>query len=278
MGVPVVTGSATARSRTATADRRRELGACLRSYRERVAPAAVGLPDRGRRRTPGLRREEVAALAGVGLTWYTWLEQGRVTASDEVLTAVGRVLGIDGPGIAHLTRLSRDGGPAAGTAPEELAPVLASWPGHPAVLLDARLGVVAANDAWEAAVGRPADDDPGRRHVLWQLAADPAARARFEPDPGPAVLSCPGPGPDELLAALHRRFRMASDLDPTDPGTRGVRAALRADAPERTPLWECRGVGAFGRPRVRLGGVDRTAYLLGEAGVPGAAILVLLPS
>lgn len=114
--------------------------------------------------------------------------------------------------------------------------------------------------------------------MLWQLGADPAARARFEPDPGPAALSCPGPGPDELLAALHRRFRMAWDLAPTDPGTRGVRDALRADAPERAPLWECRGVGAFGRPRARLGGVDRTAYLLGEAGVPGAAILALLPS
>lgn len=276
MGVPVVTGSA-APPRATTADRRRELGACLRSYRERVAPATLGLPDRGRRRTPGLRREEVAVLAGVGLTWYTWLEQGRVTASDEVLTAVGRVLGIDASGVAHLIRLSRDGGPAVGAAPEELAPVLASWPAHPAVLLDARLGVVAANDAWEAAVGRPADGDPGRRHVLWQLAADPAARARFGPGPDPAVPRF-GPGPDELLAALHRRFRMASDLDPADPGTRGVRDALRTDAPERAPLWECRGVGAFGRPRVRLGGADRTAYLLGEAGAPGAAVLVLLPS
>ena len=66
MGVPVVTGSA-APPRATTADRRRELGACLRSYRERVAPATLGLPDRGRRRTPGLRREEVAVLAGVGL-------------------------------------------------------------------------------------------------------------------------------------------------------------------------------------------------------------------
>ncbi|WP_226352217.1 MULTISPECIES: helix-turn-helix domain-containing protein [unclassified Pseudonocardia] len=267
MGVPVVTGSASARVRpTTTTDRRRELGACLRSYRERVAPAAVGLPDRGRRRTPGLRREEVAALAGVGLTWYTWLEQGRVTASDEVLAAVGGVLGIDAPGVAHLVRLSRDGAAPAATAPEELLPVLASWPGDPAALLDAQLGVVAVNDAWEAAIGRPADGHPGRRHVLWQLAADPAARARI------------GPDPDELLTALHRRFRMASDLDPAAPGTRGVRDVLHAEAPERAPLWECRGVGAFGRPRVRLGGVERTAYLLGEAGAPGAAVLVLLPS
>src|SRR5690242_18900745 len=69
--------------------RRRELGAFLRSRRERLTPADVGLPEGGRRRTPGLRREEVASLAGVGMTWYTWLEQGRdINASDQVLAAL----------------------------------------------------------------------------------------------------------------------------------------------------------------------------------------------
>ncbi|HJU48693.1 MAG TPA: hypothetical protein VJ689_11180, partial [Gaiellaceae bacterium] len=55
--------------------RRRELGAFLRSRRERIAPERVGLPRGRRRRTPGLRREEVAQLSAVGVTWYTWLEQ-----------------------------------------------------------------------------------------------------------------------------------------------------------------------------------------------------------
>ncbi len=76
--------------RTAEALRRAELGAFLRSRRERITPADVGLPAIGRRRTPGLRREEVAQVAGVGVTWYTWLEQGRdITVSDQVLDAVG---------------------------------------------------------------------------------------------------------------------------------------------------------------------------------------------
>ena len=57
--------------------RRREAGDFLRSRRQRLTPAEVGLPDGFRRRTPGLRREELAMLAGVGTTWYTWLEQGR---------------------------------------------------------------------------------------------------------------------------------------------------------------------------------------------------------
>src|SRR6202034_2063094 len=57
--------------------RRGELGAFLRSRRARITPDQVGLPFNGRRRTPGLRREEVAQLAGIGVAWYTWLEQGR---------------------------------------------------------------------------------------------------------------------------------------------------------------------------------------------------------
>ncbi|MEU6697229.1 helix-turn-helix domain-containing protein [Pseudonocardia sp. NPDC046786] len=257
MGVPGVTGTAP------TVARRRELGRCLRSYRERVTPQRVGLPEGARRRTPGLRREEVAALAGVGLTWYTWLEQGRVSASDQVLRAVGRVLGIDEVGVAHLCRLAREDDPVPGPAAGALRPLLASWPDQPAVLLDDLLGVVAANRAWEAAVGPPAQDTAGRRNVLWQLAADPAARHRIGRT-------------DELLAALHRRFRMASDLDPGRPAAHRVRDALRHDAPERAALWDCRGIGAFGRPRVRLGDRDRTAFLLGEAGAPGAAVLVLV--
>ena len=58
-------------------DRRKQLGAFLRARRESLDPQRLGLPRSGRRRTPGLRREEVAMLADVGVTWYTWLEQGR---------------------------------------------------------------------------------------------------------------------------------------------------------------------------------------------------------
>ena len=65
----------------------------MRHRRADIQPEDVGLPPGGRRRTPGLRREEVALLAGVGTTWYTWLEQGRdVRASLEVLAAVSRAL------------------------------------------------------------------------------------------------------------------------------------------------------------------------------------------
>src|SRR5690349_5245104 len=73
-----------------------ELAAFLRAQRARLRPADVGLPEDshpGRRRTPGLRREEVAEIAGVSVTWYTWLEQGRnISASEQVIDAVARAL------------------------------------------------------------------------------------------------------------------------------------------------------------------------------------------
>ena len=78
------------------AARRREAGDFLRSRRERLTPAAVGLSEGFRRRTPGLRREEVAILADVGATWYTWLEQGRdVRPSSELLSALSDALRLD---------------------------------------------------------------------------------------------------------------------------------------------------------------------------------------
>ena len=87
--------------------RRTELGTFLRSRRERLSPEDVGLPPSLRRRTPGLRREEVAQLAGVGVTWYTWLEQGRpINASTQVLDSIARTLKLDPDEHSHLYRLA----------------------------------------------------------------------------------------------------------------------------------------------------------------------------
>ena len=87
--------------------RRTELGTFLRSRRERLSPEDVGLPPSLRRRTPGLRREEVAQLAGVGVTWYTWLEQGRpINASTQVLDSIARTLRLDQDEHNHLYRLA----------------------------------------------------------------------------------------------------------------------------------------------------------------------------
>ena len=90
--------------------RRTELAAFLRTQRARLTPADAGLPAgsaSGRRRTPGLRREEVAQLSGVGVTWYTWLEQGRdITASAQVIDALARALLLTPGQHRHLRELA----------------------------------------------------------------------------------------------------------------------------------------------------------------------------
>jgi transcriptional regulator with XRE-family HTH domain len=142
--------------RAAVRDRRRELGAFLRSRRARLRPAEVGLPDWGVRRVPGLRREEVAQLANVGLTWYTWLEQGRqARPSASVLTAIADALRLDTHEREHLFALARDPDDQA-RGPEDHTSALASaGPGldmlvrgfepAPAYAISARFDVLAHN-------------------------------------------------------------------------------------------------------------------------------------
>lgn len=144
-----------------------ELGAFLRAHRELLKPGDVGLSATARRRTPGLRREEVASLSGVGLAWYTWLEQGRVTASRQVLEAVARALRLDPAGTRHAMRLAgyhEPAGPVGGDGRGRLTaavqPVLDSWPASPAVLLDQYFDLLAWNTAWSALWGRPRRSRP----------------------------------------------------------------------------------------------------------------------
>ena len=129
------------------------LGAFLRSRRERLSPAQVGLAAGFRRRTPGLRREEVALLAGVGVTWYTWLEQGReVHASAEVLAAVADALRLDAAERHHLFVLSERPPPAAKPSEREIVEpsvqrMLDSLAGQPAYVTGRRWDVLAWNRA-----------------------------------------------------------------------------------------------------------------------------------
>ncbi|MGA6206861.1 helix-turn-helix transcriptional regulator [Nocardia testacea] len=146
--------------RAAARDRRlAELREFLRSRRERLTPAAAGLPDTGRRRTPGLRREEVAVLAGVGVSWYTWLEQGRdIKVSDQVLDAVARALLLNEVERAHLYRLAGLNPPqrqAAASVPASppLQRLLATWAPRPAYIRDRHWNFTAVNDAARAVFG-----------------------------------------------------------------------------------------------------------------------------
>ncbi|MGV9816985.1 helix-turn-helix transcriptional regulator [Nocardia xishanensis] len=135
--------------------RRNELGAFLKSRRARISPEDVGLPPGPRRRTPGLRREEVAQLSGVGVTWYTWLEQGReINVSVQVLNAVARTLSLDAAEKAHLYRMADvptvPSGHSGSALPEELQVILDHLEPLPGVVLSARYDVLAHNKPYEA--------------------------------------------------------------------------------------------------------------------------------
>src|SRR5579871_2484710 len=139
--------------------RRREFAAFLRSRRERLMPSDVGLPDGFRRRTPGLRREEVALIAGVGATWYTWLEQGRdVQPSEEVLNALAVALRLDPAERRHLFILAdRPAQQPLATGPESvprpLVRMLKRMTDQPAYVLGRRWDVLAWNKAAVAVFG-----------------------------------------------------------------------------------------------------------------------------
>jgi PAS domain-containing protein len=158
-----------------SAARRSELADFLRDRRARVTPEMVGLPANGRRRTPGLRREEVAQLAGVGLSWYTWLEQGRdIKPSAQVLDALVRVLRLAAAERAHLFHLARvelplPGGDYPREAPPELAAIVDGLVPNPAYLIGPRADVLAWNRAATAVLGEPAAAPDGRPNLLWWL-------------------------------------------------------------------------------------------------------------
>ena len=162
--------------------RRDELRAFLRSRRARLSPADVGLPDDGaRRRTPGLRREELAALAGVGVSWYTWLEQGRdINPSPEVLDALARALQLDAAERRTLFALARTELPladhVAGTDPGQLdgdigqlIDLVNALHPNPAWLLGPMTRILAWNRAASVVLGSPGHLAPDRRYLLWWL-------------------------------------------------------------------------------------------------------------
>ncbi|MFI6321390.1 helix-turn-helix transcriptional regulator [Nonomuraea sp. NPDC050556] len=154
-------------------DRRSDLAAFLRTRRERITPEMVGLPSGRRRRTPGLRREEVAQLAGVGVTWYTWLEQGRpINASVQVLDAIARTLRLERAEHGHFYRLAgltvAPSKAECATVTAEMQQILDQLTPMPAAIVTSRHDVLAWNAAYAALfpelVGAPEEE----RNSLWQ--------------------------------------------------------------------------------------------------------------
>jgi transcriptional regulator with XRE-family HTH domain len=160
-------------------ERQAELGSFLRARRERITPESVGLPGGGRRRTPGLRREEVAQLAGVGVTWYTWLEQARdIHVSAQVLDAIARALRLDQRERAHLFTLS-----ATVDVETEARRCCSLSPGYqvfldqldpfPAVALSWRYDILAYNTAYRFLRCDLEQVPPEERNFMWLFFTHP---------------------------------------------------------------------------------------------------------
>lgn len=171
--------------------RRTELRAFVRSRRERLTPADVGLiPGLGRRRTPGLRREEVAELAGVGVTWYTWFEMGRdIHVSAKTLEAIARALRLGAVETEHLHILASSTETlATGTArpsPSSLAlhpaieHVLRNSPDAAIIAYDAFLTALRWNDGGDAVFDFSRAQNEAERNLLWRLFRMPGRKERW---------------------------------------------------------------------------------------------------
>ena len=142
------------------------------------------MPPGSRRRTPGLRREEVALLAGVGVTWYTWLEQGRqINASTQVLDAVAGTLRLDRAEREHLYRLA-EATPlrterAERAVPDTIREIVRSLDPLPASLLNGRHDILMSNDASEELFWEWHTMPCVHKNTLWCCVTEPAARGKF---------------------------------------------------------------------------------------------------
>ncbi|TFV64397.1 UNVERIFIED_ORG: XRE family transcriptional regulator [Bacillus sp. AZ43] len=164
-----------------TATARRELADFLASRRRQVAPSTVGLPAGTNRRTPGLRREEVALLAGVSHTWYTWLEQGRdIRPSRQVVDALARTLRLSTAEHEYVLRLSGNGGAPPETAhdamPEHLQRLMDALGSSPAYAITSSWSIVGWNRAYERFYPGVAALPAADRNLLRVVFTDPAVR------------------------------------------------------------------------------------------------------
>lgn len=155
-----------------------ELADFLKTRRSKILPSQMGLSTTTRRRTPGLRREEVAQLAGIGITWYTWLEQGRdIRVSAQVIESLSRVLLLDKQERIHLYRLANQPLPAdlptyQGSVSPILQHVLNNLTLCPSLITDQCWNVVAWNDAANLVLGDFSKMNARERNIVWAMFTD----------------------------------------------------------------------------------------------------------
>ncbi|MFG2222333.1 helix-turn-helix transcriptional regulator [Streptomyces sp. NPDC048644] len=255
-------------------ERRRVLAEFLRTRRERVGPGDAGLPAGPRRRTPGLRREEVALLSGVSVTWYTWLEQARdITVSGQVLHSLAGALRLSPAETRHLFTLAgqtlppsapgRSGGRALQRLVDALDP-------HPAYLLAPNWDLLAWNRSEAGLIGDPSDGGLSERNLLRLVFTQPRIRTLLVDWPGQA-------------RALLEQYRASADLHVGDPEFARLTAGLCAQSAEFRDWWDTHDVADFHPSRrvfdhPRLGRLTFDYVKLAAVDAPGVTMVSCLPA
>jgi transcriptional regulator with XRE-family HTH domain len=255
--------------------RRAELGKFLRTRRARLSPADFGMPEGSRRRTPGLRREELALVAGVGVTWYTWLEQGReINVSIQVLEALARTLGLDRAERWHMYVLAEAVPVAVSTGrctvPGTLAEILGALDPLPAVVTNTRFDILAENDAFLDLFRDWHSLPCVHKNLLWCTLTEPSARDKF-------------PQYEEGVRYQVARLRAAYARHVGDPGWEEDIRRLSTLSGEFAELWARHEVAEF-RPCTRTfvhqaaGPLTFTTSELQVPGSPEARLTVYTPA
>lgn len=209
--------------------RRHELAAFLRSRRERITPEQVGLVRGRRRRTPGLRREEVAQLSAVGVTWYTWLEQARdIQVSAQVLDALARALLLDPSERAHLFALAAAPDPAPGTECPTVTPALRTMLKQldpiPACVQNSRYDVLAYNRTYARLLCDLDAVAPEDRNCLLLAFTHDGWRA--------SIVDLP-----EVTRMMAAKFRASMAGHLTEPAWKALLHRLETRSPEFREVW-----------------------------------------
>jgi len=255
--------------------RRAELGQFLKARRARLSPGDFGMPPGPRRRTPGLRREEVALLAGVGVTWYTWLEQGRqINASMQVLDAVARTLRLDRAEREHLYRLA-EATPlrtecSRTAVPDAIREIVFSLEPLPASLINSRFDILLSNGAAEELFWEWHTMPCIHKNTLWCCVTEPSARAKF-------------PDYDTHVRYMVARLRSAYGRHVGDPDWEEDIRRLSGLSREFADLWARHEV-AEPEPRVlrylhpRAGALRLAVSELNPPEMPEARLVVYTPA
>lgn len=236
-----------------TQEQRRELAQFIRSRRERRKPQDAGLPVVGHRRTPGLRREEVATLAGLSITWYTWLEQAReIRVSRQVLGSLANALGLDPVERDHLFRLAGEvppgNAPPRPELPTQYELLLTHLNPNPAFIVSRRFDILAWNEGCELLYGDLGALPDERRNVLWLTFTSPEVRAMSE-------------NWEEEASHTLALFRTQVGERILDPDVVELLDALEESSPDFARLWQLKELAPFvPKPRTvnhpRLGVIE----------------------